>query len=157
MMTVRARIAATVLRWLAFERNRPPAVVGRLSLICWPFDCDINGHMNNSRYLALMDLGRWHHVLVSGVGREMRLRRLAPVAVHVDIDFRKSLHPFQRFVLETRIVEVGTKSIKVSQTFKLGDEVAAQANVVVVLRNQEGTQPVAPLVEALPHLVPTPS
>jgi acyl-CoA thioesterase FadM len=152
MMTVRARIAATVLRWLAFERKRPPEVVGRLSLRCWPWDCDVNLHMNNSRYLALMDLGRWHHVLVSGIGREMRRRHLAPVAVHVDIDFRKSIQPFQRFTLETRVAEVGTKSITIAQTFWLGDVLAATANVVVLLRDQEGTQPVAPLVEALPHL-----
>jgi acyl-CoA thioesterase FadM len=152
MMTVRARIATTVLRWLAFERHRPPEVVGRLALVCWPWDCDINLHMNNSRYLALMDLGRWHHVLVSGVGREMRRRGLAPVAVHVDIDFRKSLQPFQRFTLETRIAEVGTKSVTVAQTFLLGDVVAAEAHVVVVFRDKHGTQPVAPMLEALPHM-----
>ncbi|MDB5099640.1 MAG: hypothetical protein JWM80_4061 [Cyanobacteria bacterium RYN_339] len=152
MMTVRTRIATTVLRWLIIERKRPLVDVGRMSLRCWPFDCDLNMHMNNSRYLGLMDLGRWHFVLVAGIAGEMRARGLMPVAVHVDIDFKKSIGPFQRFTLETKLEAVGTKSFTVSQQFWLGDELAASANVVCLLRNKQGTQLVAPLFDVLPHL-----
>jgi hypothetical protein len=40
----------------------------RVALRVWPNDLDSNLHMNNSRYLLAMDLGRWDYGL-----RERRL------------------------------------------------------------------------------------
>ena len=67
MMTVRTRLWGVLARWWLFERKLSPTGESRLSMRCWWSDCDINRHMNNSRYLALMDVGRYHFILRSEI------------------------------------------------------------------------------------------
>ena len=38
-----------------------------LSFCVWPNDLDLNGHMNNGRYLSIMDIGRMDWVLRLGI------------------------------------------------------------------------------------------
>jgi acyl-CoA thioesterase FadM len=153
MISVRTRIWLTLARWLLRERGLPPERVSRLQLRCWPWDLDMNFHMNNSRYLGLMDMGRWHLLLRTGTASEMWRRRWAPVAVRLEIDFRKSLAPFQRFTLESRTHAIGTRSCTVQQRFILPDgTVAAEALVVCLFRGKDGTVPLATVLEACPDL-----
>lgn len=154
MMTVRLRIAAVVARWLLTGRKAALTPVSRLDLHCTPFDCDINGHMNNSRYLALMDLGRWHFLMVSGLTAPLRAWRWAPVAVRVEIDYKKSLKPFERFTLETRVLAGSARSVTIQQRFLRGEELAAEAKVVVLFLKAGKVQELAPLHEAAPYGAP---
>lgn len=69
-----------------------------------PGDIDAFGHMNNARYQTLMDLARIDFLVRCGLFRGMlRQRWTAPVG-HVNLDFRKSLKPFERFELHTRLM-----------------------------------------------------
>ncbi|MNX76395.1 Thioesterase superfamily protein [compost metagenome] len=154
MMTVRLRLAAMLTRWFFTERGRAPAPVSRLTMRCGLFDCDINRHMNNSRYLALMDLGRYHLTLVSGLGRELWRRRWFPVLVRAEIDFKRSLKPGDRFVLETSLAEVGTKRVVLAQRFWLGETLAAEALVTGVFVHRGKGQPLAELLEGFRDLWP---
>ena len=152
MMTVRLRLATLLARWALRERRAEASPVSRLSMRCWPFDCDINRHMNNSRYLALMDLGRWHFLLVTGLYRTIWRRRWAPVAVRVEIDFKKSLRPGERFTLETAQETVGTKSATLVQRFWRDDELCAEARVVVLFIHKGKSQPLAEALAEHRHL-----
>jgi acyl-CoA thioesterase FadM len=157
MITVRLRLGLILARWLLRERHQPDQPVSRLALRChWP-DCDINRHMNNSRYLGLMDLGRYHYMLVSGLGREVWRRRWFPVLARAEIDFKKSLAPGDRFVLETRLEAVGTKSATLVQRFWLGDELVAEARVVGLFVHKGRSQALTPLMEDHAHLLPSPA
>lgn len=152
MMTVRLRLLTMLARWWVRERRRPPAGVSRLPMRCVWTDCDINRHMNNSRYLALMDVGRYHLTLTSGLWREMLGRKWFPVAVSITIDFKKSLKPGDRFVLETQQARVGQKSAVLSQRFWVGDQLYAQAEVTVVFLHRGRPVELEILSQALPHL-----
>ena len=68
-----------------------------------PTDLDINVHMTNARYLSVMDLGRTDLLIRAGMLKTMRRRRWMPVVGHIDIRFRRSLSPFQRFSLTSRL------------------------------------------------------
>ncbi len=155
MMSVRVRLAAILARWCLFERKRAPVTTSELVMRVWPTDCDLNMHMNNSRYLALMDAGRWHYLLRTGLAAEVWRRRWAPVAVRVEIDFKKSLAPGERFRLETQTERLGERSVTMHQRFWRGDELAAEARVVCLWRHAGESQAVAPLYEAFPQLLPT--
>ena len=150
MLTVRARIAAMVARWALFERKREATGTSRLPLRCWVTDCDFNVHMNNSRYLALMDMGRWHYCFSQGVMGFFWRHGWKPVAVRVEIDFKRAIRPFERFDLETFLSERGHKSATFTQRFWVGQELAAEARVVVVCRGGGRTQEIAPMFEELP-------
>ena len=80
-------------------------------------DLDVNGHMNNGRYLTLMDLGRLDIVVRSGLWRAVLKNGWTPVASTVTIRFSRELPPFQSFRLETRIACWDDKLVVMEQTF----------------------------------------
>ena len=70
----------------------------------WPIDLDINIHMNNARYLSVMDLGRVDFIIRTGVWRLMRYEGLAPVVGGCMVRYRRQLLPFQKYELRTRLI-----------------------------------------------------
>lgn len=153
MMTVRLRLPGILAGWLLFERKRGDQSASRIPMRCWPWDCDIYRHMNNSRYLALMDLGRYHLIFATGLWREIRRQKAFPVMVRAEIDYKRSIHPFERFVLETSRHRVGRTSVVLRQRFLVADEVAAEALVTIAFVKKGRPTEVAPLLEPLGHPV----
>ncbi len=155
MISVRLRVVGVVIRWLLVERGRAPVASSSLALRCWPWDCDVFRHLNNARYLSLMDVGRWHLILASGLWRRIRDTQAFPVMVRGEIDFRRSIKPFERFTLETRQHKVGSRSVVVSQRFLVGDEVAAEALVTLTFLRKGRPVEVAAVLDPLPHMATT--
>ncbi|MBM3270921.1 MAG: acyl-CoA thioesterase [Candidatus Sericytochromatia bacterium] len=155
MISVRLRVIGVLARWLLAERRRAPVAEDRLELRCWPWDCDILGHMNNARYLSLMDVARWHFTFASGLWRRFRDTRAFPVMVRCEIDFRRSIKPFERFSLVTRPHRAGGRSVVVSQRFLVGDQVAAEALVTLTFIRGGRPAEVSAVLDALPHLAAT--
>jgi len=83
-----------------------------------PHDLDLNVHMNNARYLALMDLGRIDFLLRSGAW--WRVRRLGghAVAGGLLVRFRRPLAPFQAITLTTGCVSADDKWVYFSHHMK---------------------------------------
>lgn len=98
-------------------RLADPHDASRLSFRVWPHDLDPSLHMNNARYLALMDLGRLDILLVTGLWREVVRHRWTPIASKVAIRFRRELKLFQRFRLETRILTWDDTNVVMEQVF----------------------------------------
>lgn len=99
-----------------------------------PTDLDINGHMNNGRYLTIMDLGRMDLMLRSGMMTQARAKGWLPVLGSATIRYRQPLKPFQKFKLETRILGWEDKWFYVEQKYtatsgKTKGQVAAYAIV----------------------------
>jgi len=81
-----------------------PFGVSRLSMRVWPNDLDVNLHMNNGRYLTVMDIGRLDLIMRMGLMRAARRHRWMPVLSASKVRFRRELRLFQKFTLETRIL-----------------------------------------------------
>lgn len=81
-----------------------PGETSILSFRVWPHDLDLSVHMNNGRYLTLMDLGRLDVLVRSGIWREVRRHKWTPIASAITIRFQRELRPFQKFRLETRLL-----------------------------------------------------
>ena len=114
-----------------------------------PGDLDLNGHMNNGRYLALMDIGRLDlAVRVGFLGIAWR-RRWRPLLGSATIRFRRSLQPFQRFTLRTRLLGWDDKWLVFEQRFEAGGATSALALARALFRGPGGN--VAP-AEALAGL-----
>lgn len=89
----------------------------RLRLRVYPNDLDFNGHMNNGRYLTIMDLGRLHLVVRTGLMRLVMKKNLAPTLAAAQMRYRMQLLPFQPFDLETRVLCWDDKWIYMEQRF----------------------------------------
>jgi len=70
----------------------------------WPHDIDLFGHMNNGRYLQIMDVARVDWMLRTGVIGAMRRNRWGAVLGGGVVRFRRSLKPMQRYRVRTRLV-----------------------------------------------------
>src|SRR5699024_1195475 len=69
----------------------------------WPTDLDILRHMNNGKYLSLMDVGRYDLMQRNGVLALFKEQGWYPVVVNQTISYRKSLNPGMKFTMESRI------------------------------------------------------
>lgn len=92
-------------------------------------DLDVLRHMNNAKYLALLDLGRTDLMLRSGFGRELARRGWYPVVSAQTISYKRSLTLGQRFELVTRALGVDDRSVYLRQEFRRKGKVVARAIV----------------------------
>jgi acyl-CoA thioesterase FadM len=69
-----------------------------------PGDLDVNLHMNNGRYLTVMDLGRIDILIRTGLWRQMRRQGWRGVVANQRIRYRHALGPWDRFRLDSRIL-----------------------------------------------------
>ena len=130
----------------------------RVALRVWPNDLDSNLHMNNSRYLLAMDLGRWDYGLRAGVLQPAFRKGWFPVVGSATLRFRRALGPFQRYELRTRLAAWDEKWWWFEQRFEVGSHVHAVGRVKALFRGRTSNVPPAALLEAagLAHVPPPP-
>lgn len=115
----------------------------------WPHDLDLNFHMNNGRYLTLMDLGRVQLMIRLGLFGSIVKNRWMPVIGAVHMSFRKSLAPFQSFKLHTRIIAWDEKWIYIEQRFLSHGQVMAVGIVKGLIRHKKGNIPISELMKII--------
>lgn len=94
-----------------------PDDVSVLTFRVLPNDLDLSLHMNNGRYLAIMDLGRLDLIIRSGLGRVAWRHGWTPIANAALVRFRRELRAFERYRLETRVVGWQEQAVLIEQTF----------------------------------------
>lgn len=123
----------------------------------WPTDLDILLHMNNGKYLSIMDVARFDLMQRTGVWGVFKREAWYPVVVAQTISYRKSLNPWMGFAIESRIMGFDEQAVYVEQRFvrpeasggqEGGQEVYARAIVRArILRRAGGVVPIAELIE----------
>lgn len=83
-----------------------------------PTDLDCNCHVNNGRYLSLMDIGRLDLIDRIGVLRPALKKKWIPVIGDVQISFKRPLHLFQKYTLKTKITHWDQKWFYFDQRFE---------------------------------------
>lgn len=97
------RLARTLLgRTASPPRATTETIVTRWRVL--PNDVDAFGHMNNSRYLAIMDLGRIDFLRQCGLFRGVLRRRWSVPVGGAHLQYRRALKPLQRYELHTRLL-----------------------------------------------------
>ncbi|SJM66172.1 thioesterase family protein [Gulosibacter sp. 10] len=110
----------------------------RTSLRVGVADLDLLGHVNNGKYLTMMDLGRMDLMFRSGFWPKLRREGWYPVVAGQTISYRRSLKLGQRFDLRTRIIGMDERWFYVEQTFVIGETVYAHAIVRGRFLREEG-------------------
>jgi acyl-CoA thioesterase FadM len=95
--------------------------------ICWPTDLDVLRHMNNGRYLSILDLGRVDLLMRAGLADKIRNNKWYPVVVAETIRFKKSLKTFDQFFVETTVLGWDNKAFILQQRFLKNNECYAEA------------------------------
>ncbi len=143
------------LIWIVIAAFRKPGVgildETRIRLRVLPNDLDTNIHMNNGRYLTVMDLGRTDLTIRSGLWRAMRDNRWAPVVGGARMTYRRPLDAFQRYDLTTRVIGWDDKWVYMEQRFEVAGHIHARGLVKALFLNGRRRVPSAELVAALGH------
>jgi acyl-CoA thioesterase FadM len=119
-----------LLRWRSRTRRRLKLTdTVRTPFRVVPTDLDLLGHMNNGKYLSILDVGRLDLLIRTGVWDALRSRGWYPVVAGQTITYRRSLTLGQRFDLYTRLIGFDDRWGYVEQTFCVGTTIHAQAVV----------------------------
>lgn len=110
----------------------------RLKLRVLPNDFDPYLHLNNGRYLSMMDLGRFDFVIRNGLGRIMWTRKWFPVVGSSMIRYRRPIGALRSYDLYTRLAGWDEKWIYISHRFERNGELMAAAIIRGVFRGREG-------------------
>lgn len=132
-----------VLTMLAsrFRRRIGPLDEAALRFTALPHDCDLNFHLNGGRYVSFMDVAR-----IELIGR-MRLlvplfrRGWRPVMGGCIVRYRRSVMPFERFTVRSRVVGWDEKWFYIEHVVenKAGAFCAA-AHVRTLIRDRSGSK-----------------
>ena len=146
-----------VLIWgLLFGPKIDPLGRSIVSFRVWPNDLDINIHMNNGRYLTIMDLGRLDLILRSGFGRIMLKRRWSAVLGSVTIRYRRALTPFQRYDMVTRILGWDEKWVFIEQQFVVDGQACAIGYAKAIIISGDRALPMTEMLAAIGYAFPSP-
>lgn len=115
----------------------------------WPGDLDNNLHLNNGRYLTLMDLGRWDMVIRTGLGKALLRNRWYPVVGSSTIRHKRSLDAFDRFDLRTRLLGWNEGGFFIEQRFERKGELYAVGVIWGVFLGPDGKVPVKDVIHAV--------
>jgi len=152
------RIPALAIR--QFIRPLPPLGVleeDTLRMRVWPNDIDLNLHMNNARFLSVMDYGRTHLLARNGLLEHILRSRWQPLVGAVWITYRRSLPAFAAYQLTSRMVCWDERWFYIEQTFTGRKGLAAVGWVKGILRDSQGSvQPQSVIEGVAPGLLSPP-
>ena len=122
-----------------FRRRIGPFDESVVRFTALPHDCDLNFHLNAGRFVSFMDIAR-----VELIGRTRLLgillrRGLRPVIGGAVVRYRRSILPFERFDIRTRVVGWDEKWIYVEHIVEKDGEFCAIGHARTVIRSRTGT------------------
>jgi acyl-CoA thioesterase FadM len=147
-----ARLFSTVVRAHFAARRGPrqdPLAPVRTPTRVWPGDVDINNHLNNGRYLTLLDLGRYDWAIRSGIHKALAPEGWQPVVAAATVRFRRPLDLFDKIDLTTRIVFWDEKWFYIEHGIEKSGAVHMKALVRCTVLGPKGSVPMAEVLKAL--------
>jgi acyl-CoA thioesterase FadM len=141
-----------------FSRPIPLLEVSQLRMRVLPADLDLNLHMNNSRYLAISDLGFIDFMLRLGLGKTLVAKRWHPLVGGRLVRHRFGLRPFEPFVVATRLMCWDDKWFYFDQRMETSRGVAIIVLTKGLIRDRGAARTVGPaeLLDPLGLLIQSP-
>jgi acyl-CoA thioesterase FadM len=140
------RLLKTILLYLLRPGRRGLFAESVVGFRVWPNDLDTNFHMNNGRYLTLMDLGRLDLLLGIRAVPIVLKNKWYPVLAGTQIRFRRPLNLFQKFEIRTRIVTWDKKWVFLEQKILKRGDLVLHAYLKGVFVGPRGSVPITELL-----------
>jgi acyl-CoA thioesterase FadM len=136
------------LLFARFRKKIDPFDQARIAMRIWPNDLDLNMHANSGRYLSFMDIGRMELLARMRLLRRVLKLGWRPLVGGAMITYRKSLLPFERFVVKSRILGWDEKWFYFEHVIvNSHGDLSAIASVRGLLRGPKGNVPPQALVD----------
>jgi YbgC/YbaW family acyl-CoA thioester hydrolase len=121
-------------------------------------EIDVNGHVNNARYVEYLEWGREEWYESHGFAYD-RLRALGAVTVvaNINLNLRRACHQGDRLRIVTRPERRGRTSFALAQRIEKEDGAVAADAVVTLVTVDPATRRPCPLPEEFARLFPAPA
>ncbi len=107
------------------------------------YHCDAYGHVNNARYLELLEEARWEYLEPAIREKYFENKGLLFIVVNINIAYKKSILPNQEILIQISNIVYNNKSFVLTQEIK--DEktsvLFSTAEVTFVLLNAKTGKP----------------
>jgi len=120
-----------------------------LKLRVLPNDIDTNFHLNNGRYLNLMDYARTHMLARTRILEHIIRVRYQPLVGAVWMPYRRSLPLLVRYMITSRLVCWDERWFYMEQIFAGSKGLAAIGWVKGILRDAQGNVPPQKVIDAV--------
>lgn len=137
-MNLFIRFLFVLLKNVIAPKRKDIFSVGEVSLRVWINDLDLYRHVNNGRYLSLMDIGRIPLLWGTGLGKTLTKHKMHFVVVGETIAFRKSLKLNMKYRIHSRILGFDDRSVYIEQRFLVKNEIYARGIVRMKLVKYSG-------------------
>lgn len=115
-----------------------PLDISRVTMRVLPNDLDVQMHMNNGRFLSIMDLGRIDLMVRTGFWAVAKQNGWFPLVGSVKIDYRRTLAVFEKFEMTSQIISWDDRWIFMEQQLISGGKMAAKATFKTMIRGKNG-------------------
>lgn len=156
-MNLYFRMIWLFIRLPFMKKLQNPLDVTRLKLRVLFNDLDLNCHMNNGRYLTIMDLGRFHLTYLNGILGKSIKKGWLPVLGSAKIHYLKPLNCFDQYILESKVIYWDDKWIYLEQSFIKKKQLCATAIVKALFTSKHGKIPSDKIMALLDKPVQKPS
>ena len=120
-MNLYFRFLLLVLRNLIFPKKLDIFEESAIELKVLPNDLDLNMHMNNGRYLTIMDLGRTDFTMKLDLHKLMIKQKWGAVATAINVVYLRPLNLFDNYTLRTKLIAWDDKWFYMEQKFVKDD------------------------------------
>lgn len=149
-MNLYCRLIILLLKLPWLPKQRDPLAPATLSMRVMPNDLDIYGHVNNGRYLTLMDLGRLHLLWITDLLPRIRKQKWSPLLGSAKIHFLKPMRVFTKFTLSTQTVYWDDKWFYLEQKIESNGKLYAVALLKLLFIDKERKIPPQDIIDLLP-------
>jgi thioesterase III len=119
-----------------------------LEIVVRPTEVDVNGHVNNAKYVEYMEWGREEWYERKGLPYD-RLFALGAVTVNLNLNFRQECRQGETLVITTRPERLGRTSFALRQEIRKRDGEVAADGVVTMVTIDPATRKSRPVPDEL--------
>ena len=140
------RLAVKQLRMPVTARLGTPFV---LSMRAMPWDCDPQLHINNARYLVLMELGRFQLFAAHGMMHAFFRQRWRAVVAGAHILYRRPIDMFTPFRMTSRFCGISRRFLVAEHRLIVAGRTVTLAYLPVAVSGPEGLLAPQQVIKAL--------
>jgi acyl-CoA thioesterase FadM len=155
-MVLIVRFILTMLR-ARFRSTIGPTDESRVRFTALPHDCDLNFHLNAGRFVSFMDVARIELIVRLRFFGPMLRRGWRPVMGGAVVRFRRSVLPFHRFDIRSRVIGWDERWIYVEHIVEENGVFCAIGHMRTVIRGKDGTIAPAQVLKVLGHDIVSPA
>ena len=110
---------------------------------------DLNRHMNQAQYPAVMEQGRADLLLRCGAWLDWRSQGINPVVAEQNIQYRRELKPLQRYRIDSRVTGTTGRFVVVEHHLLVGQRVHAKGVAHLLFVGPDGVMDGPAVAEAV--------